>query len=547
MSLRRWILVLGLLLIAAPAMASVRAWLDRDVIGMGETVTLNIELQGATGAQPDLSPLDADFERLGVSSSAQVSIVNGARTASRLFAVALSPKREGLLPIPALSVGGESTAPLVLQVTPAAVSVGPGGDVFIEVEVDTTQPYVQQQIDYVVRLFFGVTVLDGQLDDPAPENVRVLRLGNDKSWQVERGGRRYSVVERRFALTPERSGKIQIAAPVFRGRGMDRNGMGGMFGGGLRLSARGEAIELDVRSAPAGAAQPWLPAQQVVLEWVDVPAATEVKAGEPLTIGLRLSAIGLGTDQLPDLDLPDLAGATVYPDQDSSRDSTDGGKLVSERVRRFAVVPQAAGVLRVVAPQLRWWDVSSDVERTATAQVLELQVVAATGASEAATVPPPEVAEPIGQPGGDSVTDTASNLWRALTLVFALAWILTLGWAWRRREVRPVPGAAPSPSVVQLPSLDAALRGGSLREVAQALRASAPEHLAAQRTSLAAGLDDPRQAEAVGRLERRLYAADPDDDAAILQALRAAFGRGPRWRSHAAKPRDAEPLPPLYG
>jgi hypothetical protein len=364
---------------------------------------------------------------------------------------------------------------------------------------------------------------------------------------VERGDRRYSVVERRFALIPERSGKVEIAAPLFRGRGMDRNGMGGMFGGGLRLSARGEAIELDVRSAPAGAAQPWLPAQQVLLEWVDVPATAEVKAGEPLTIGLRLSAIGLGADQLPDLGLPELAGATVYPDQDSSRDSTDGGKLVSERVRRFAVVPQAAGVLRVSAPQLRWWDVASDVERTATAQALELQVVAATGVPVEAAAPPPESAESIEQPGRDAATVTATNLWRAMAVVFALAWILTLGWAWRRRGVPPVPRAAPPPSVVQLPSLEAALRGGGLREIAQALRANAPGHLAAQRTALAVGLEDRQQAEAVERLERRLYAASSDDDAAILQALRAAFRRAPGWRNPAPQQRDAEPLPPLYG
>ena len=46
--------------------ASVRAWLDRGSMQLGETVTLNVEVSGdANAAQPDLTALAQDFELLG--------------------------------------------------------------------------------------------------------------------------------------------------------------------------------------------------------------------------------------------------------------------------------------------------------------------------------------------------------------------------------------------------------------------------------------------------------------------------------------------------
>ena len=39
------------------ALAQPRAWLDRDAVNAGETVTLNIETTSLSGAGPDYSPL----------------------------------------------------------------------------------------------------------------------------------------------------------------------------------------------------------------------------------------------------------------------------------------------------------------------------------------------------------------------------------------------------------------------------------------------------------------------------------------------------------
>ena len=92
--------------------AQVRAWLDRDSIRMGETVTLNVETDARGGSEPDFSALDQNFRRLGTSSNTQLSFVNGRQSARTLWAVALEPLHEGVIGIPAFAVGSESTTPL---------------------------------------------------------------------------------------------------------------------------------------------------------------------------------------------------------------------------------------------------------------------------------------------------------------------------------------------------------------------------------------------------------------------------------------------------
>ncbi|MGM3262639.1 BatD family protein, partial [Klebsiella pneumoniae] len=80
-------------------MAQPRAWLDRDHIVMGDTVTLNVESdQGA----PDFTPLRTDFDLSGQTSSRQVEWSNGSMQQRNLYGVALTPRRSGALVVPGL-------------------------------------------------------------------------------------------------------------------------------------------------------------------------------------------------------------------------------------------------------------------------------------------------------------------------------------------------------------------------------------------------------------------------------------------------------------
>ncbi|MEZ5581408.1 MAG: hypothetical protein R3F37_00205 [Candidatus Competibacteraceae bacterium] len=92
----------------------------------------------------------------------------------------------------------------------------------IEVQAEPADPYVQAQVQYTVRLLFAVPLLDGSLDAPQPANAVVERLGDDVSYETQRNGRRYRVIERRYALFAQRSG-ADDSALEFQGRVADNN------------------------------------------------------------------------------------------------------------------------------------------------------------------------------------------------------------------------------------------------------------------------------------------------------------------------------------
>lgn len=550
------LLALCLLLLATPLRAEVRAWLDRSDVALGETVTLNIEVQGAGVGQPDLAILQTEFDVLGTSSNSQISIVNGQRSATTLFAVALQPRREGVTTVPPLDVAGTRTEPLVLTVRPSPVSSGAGGDIFLEATVSPREPYVQQQAIYALKLYYAITVLDGQLDAPQPDGARVVRLGDDLKYQVERDGRRYVVIERRFAVVPERSGELALAAPRFEGRGIDRGGLGGMFGGGLRLSAVGEPLQLTVKPRPAAGAEPWLPAKSLSLAaGPDVPPQ-QVEVGQPLTLQIQLRAGGLAPEQLPELVLPPIDGAAVYPDQEVTRDRSTSDGLAGERSRRFAVVAQRPGVLEIPAMRIAWWNTDSDRAEVAELAARRIEVVA--GGSTPASIDPgatadAEDADAPPQLGDAAGPEAAAPWWQQPWPWMLLCLLLAGGWAfsvWRGRRRPPTtatvaaPRAAPPPQA-NAASLRSALRDGDLSAIAATLRAMAGPS-AHSLEDVAAALDDARQRNATLRLERCLYGDDADREGALAD-LQAAFARAPLWRAAPRAPRDADSeLPPLY-
>lgn len=556
--LRQFTLLMLLAVMAMPASAGVRAWLDRTEIALGETVTLNVQVDGAGADTPDFSILAQDFEVLGSSSSSQISISNGQRSASTLFAVGLSPLREGVLTLPPFEVAGERSEPLLLTVKPATVSTGAGGDVFIETDVQPREPYVQQEVIYTLRLFYAVGLIDGQLDAPAPAGVRVARLGEDSKYQVERGGRRYMVIERRFALTPERSGELRLDPARFSGRGMDRNGLGGMFGGGTRLAAAGDPVLLQVRPKPASAPAPWLPARSLKLDVLEAQAPTQAKVGEPVSLTLRLRAQGLSADQLPELALADIAGAAVYPDQETARDQSNAQGLATEKTRRFAIVPTAPGVLEIPEQVIEWWDVAADRAQRSVVPARRIEVRAADGSTAA---PPPagtdaaditaQSATPVSPPPPPSAPAAEPSwrdwAWPALSAFLALGWLLT---HWRARRARalmvhPAGQAAPVLHGRSGPDLGEALRRGDLPRIALALRGLAPADCGPGLDAIADRLEAEPQAQAVRLLERALYAQGDDGNELLLQ-LRTAFRSPPRWRPAGRRVTDPTQLPPLY-
>lgn len=546
------LLVSALSLLAPPLQAQqLRAWLDRDRIALDETATLNIEVEQAAADAPDWSPLLGEFRLSGHTSSRSFEYVNGVGRARTLFAVALQPRREGVIGIPGLRVGSRRTPPLTLTVTPpTATPARAGSAVFIEAEADAQQPYVQQAVGYTLRLYYATPLISGQLDQAAPDGASLQRIGEDVQYAREIAGRRYTVVERHYLLIPERSGPLAVPGAQFRGRGA-----GGffddLFGDDQReLQANGPPRMLTVRAIPASAPQPWLPLHALALRWQDAPR--QARAGAALAVTIEATVDGATAAQLPELQLPAIAGAQVFADPPQADEVFADGRPQVTLTRRFAIMPAQAGTLRIAGPELSWWDVRAGRARSATLPELRVQVAPALAASGNATV----AAAP-----GTAATSSADRDWMRVpgvqgrvrpwalaTVVFALLWLITLMWGLHRQPHPAAMAAADADADAAIPSAPAApvrlrraLDGGDLGEIAAALCALAQPPVA-DLDAVQARLDDAPQRDAVDALQRARWGGG--DAAAARTALRAAFRQGPRWRRSTA--RSVEALPPLY-
>lgn len=556
-----------MLLTCAPVGAVTRAWLDRDSANAGDVVMLNIETD-QRGVDPDYTPLRNDFALGAKSANQQMQVTNGSVTVRALFGVVLTPRKSGELIVPAIRVGNERTEPLRLQVGASASDAGSSAsgaaaaqgneDAFVQTQVDDPQPYVQQSVGVVVRLYFATQLASGELDLEAPDGASLQRIGDDVSSVKVLNNRQYNVVERRYLLVPERSGRLVLPSARFNGRSV-----GGFFDdyfgrGNGELSARSASIPLQVRAQPANAPQPWLPLRSLQLRYTTTPQ--RATAGEAAQLVVEASARGATQAQFPELPTPSVPDAQVFAEPPQYEERFVDGSPQLRLTRRYSIVPNRAGPLVVPGLQVAWWDVGAAAAKTAALPDLTLDVAAGSGAFAApapaptpAANPSPDNAAPTAAAGTLSLQQAAATQrpwgWIAAAIGFALLWIATLVWALLRRRggshgapvINASDAAAPGRRVTHgVAELRRALDTGGMDDVAAVLCGMAG---VIDIDSVLAALSDPAQQAAVAQMQRARWGGDGDVTSA-RSALREAFAKGPRWRHATAA--EPEVLAPLY-
>jgi hypothetical protein len=427
------------LLLAEAAGAAVVAELDRDRIVEGETVTLVFRSDDARqDLDPDVSSLERDFLIIDRRTETQLSIVGGQQTAVVRLVLTLEPRRSGDLVVPSVRFGDAATRPLSLRVEPAPeVAPGEMPPVFIEVEVRPVDSafYVHAQFGLVVRVFYQQNLTEAAISPPEPEHASV-RLLQETPYQAERGGERYRVLERRYAIFPERSGMLKIPEMKLSGRLVERRS-GGVWQPsvrGRRITVSSEALELQIEPRPAAfGGGDWLPARDLRLTQ-QISSSEALRVGEPVTRTVIVDVVGLEENMIGEPAWPGMENARIYPDQPQGITRDDGDWVLGHKEFRYAVVPETAGELVLPELTVEWWDTTANRPRSAVLPEHRLEVL------PAALVPTPAVTESVLSPALTAAGDAAGyetaartgTYWRWLTVLFAALWLLTL-LAWRLR------------------------------------------------------------------------------------------------------------------
>ncbi|KOR32343.1 hypothetical protein TI05_07880, partial [Achromatium sp. WMS3] len=283
---------------------------DRASIIEGESLNLSITATGSGQGHPDFTVLNKDFTILSQAQSTRMTIINGQTNSTREWQLVIIPKRNGNLTIPALHLGSTSSQPIKVEVLPEdkAGNIGKSSPIFLEVDTDTKTPYIQGQVIYTLRIFSKVPMQRASLREPRAENTILERLGDDRTYKAKRYGIHYSVIERRYAIFPQRSGLVTIEPPVFTVMIPEpktknlilrdpffRIPFGDPFS---RLSnpftrpiqKRGHSIILDVKPQPPGTHTPWLPAKALEISEIWQPNELKLRLGEAVTRTITIKA-----------------------------------------------------------------------------------------------------------------------------------------------------------------------------------------------------------------------------------------------------------------
>lgn len=528
---------------SSTALAQITARVDRDRLVQGETLTLILQTNDTRQSlDADLSILEGQFMVLDQRSETQMSIVNGQQSAVIRKMVTLEPVQSGRLVIPALKVGDQSTQAIVVQVDEAPPpDPGAPEPVFIEIILNPEQGpyYVHAQVGFTVRLFYQQSLTEAAISQPEPENASV-RLLDEVPFQADRGGHRYRVLERHYALFPERSGTMTIPPVVLSGRLVDRGSdrLWQPSRRGRRISVASESVTIEVEPRPASfSGDTWQPARSYRLG-EELSTSGEIRVGEPVTRTVIIDAVGLEENMIAEPVWAEIPDARIYPDQPQGISRDDGQWVLGHKEFRYAVVPETEGVLTLPELTVAWWDTQADQERISVLPARNVTVLPSE--SGVASAPSPGTGElsqaPLAGPGGS----VEGGHWRWLALMFAALWILTLGYAIRAPR-RPGPAAQTSVSEDEselLANLKKACSAGDSGAARRALRAWLKRYAPSWVTARTSLVDFSNQCgdESLAREIRALDAAGFSPAADAKWTGQGLFRALQEWRKTSSAP-----------
>ena len=529
-----------------------QAAVDRSTIRDNESFTYTIRAEGPVRDEPEVAPLEKQFDVLGRQSSSRIQILNGQTSQVTEWQYQLMPKPDvrGEVTLPPVRVGNVLTRPVTMRVQPQDTSGNAPADIFMELESQPKTVYVQAQVILTLRLFVSASVATGRATLTAPEvtggEAIVEKLGEDAQYQTTRAGRSFVVRERRYAIFPQQAMHLTIGPATFEAMVIPDRG----FSRVARF--RSGMLDLDVQPAvppPASmAGASWLPAHRVELseEWSD--DSPELPVGVPRTRRVTVEADGLLETQLPDLPLTQQPGIRLYADQpEMTRDVTPQG-FTSRHVVNMAVIAQTPGEVTLEPLRVPWWNV--DEQRWEVAELPGRTLTIAPSGE-----PPPASARAEAPAATAASAPSGRNPWPAVSALLAAGWLATaLAWAWSRRaggtaaakHGTPRGAEARSKSGKPLRDLEVACRVNDADAARRALLAWAEQRFpdAPPRSlgALAAALP-AEPAREVLDLEAHLYGAAAGAwDGGGLRGLLRAFDAD----SSSAGAAKEDPLVPLY-
>jgi len=414
------------------AASQVSATIDKNPVVVNESFVLKIIIDDDVNTNAlNTSVLLKDFIVGRTSVSSQTSMVNFKTTRTTTWSTLLIAKVAGDFVIPPLTIEGIKTQAIDVKVLAESdPQAEKQQDLFITSEVSASEVYVQQQLTLTVKLHFAAELKRGSLTEPSLNEATITQIGKDKESDTIINGRRYRVIERTYAISPQKSGEFVLKSPVFSGEilvpSTRRNNMFS-FSETKPVSVIGDEISLTILPIPDTFQGTWLPSNLLAIHQNWQPDVTTFKVGEPITRSITLTAAGLSEEQLPVLEMTVPKGLKVYPDQAQLHTGMSSGHLVSQKVRNFAIVASKSGEYQLPEINVPWWNTVTNRYQVATIAAQTITVLPNPDLELAPVIASSE--EIKDAPPTETIIVTKASwlqwLFLALWLLTALAWFIS--------------------------------------------------------------------------------------------------------------------------
>ena len=427
-----------LLLILAPQItfaAEINVSVDRNPVSLDESFQIIFTATESPDGDPDFSPLEQDFTLLSQSNNSSSSWINGRSSKKIQWTLNVMAKQSGDLVIPPVHFGNDASQSLPILVSEGMPNkaVNTDEDLFLEVEATPENPYIQSQVLYTLRLYTRVDISQARLNEPEAADAVIEKLGEDSSYNTPINGVNYSVTERKYAIFPQKSGKLTIKPLVLTAEVLTggRPGFNSFFNPQMTKTKQVEskAITLDVKPVPASfTGKHWLSAEQLVLKQEWSGDVQQMKVGEPLTRTLTLIAKGTTVGQLPELNTTVTSDALkAYPDQPVLKEQKKTDGMLAFKEEKIALIPSKAGDYKLPAIEIPWFNTKTQKIEIAKIPETTLTAIAAAGTQPAAIAPPVASATPQKIESGQVIkSPQQSNIWLWVSVFLAAGWLITV-------------------------------------------------------------------------------------------------------------------------
>lgn len=387
------LLFVHLVLISGAAAApSFNTTLDRNVVPVGETVTLSLVFEGAAPAgTPALPPIRNVAVAPGASQSTSYSFVNGQQSSTHTFSYTLVAQTVGDVIIPGLSaqVGGTTltSKPLTLKIVPTSAAPAAGNSIsnlaFLRLIVPKNEVFVGEPFPVEVHLYW-TAAQDIRMPQLRADGFSVGAMPKPAQTRTQIGGTVYNLAVFKLTAAAARSGDLSLGPvegnltvliPVSNQR-RSRDPFESIFGGPQYqqrpTTIASDVVRMKVLPLPTDNVPEGFNGAIGSYQLIVTAGPTNLGVGDPITVRAKIT----GRGPLESLIFPPQThwrDFNTYP-ATATVETTDELGLVGSKTFEQVVIPQNHEVSVLPPFKFSFFDTTTKRYRTLSGPPIPLDV-----------------------------------------------------------------------------------------------------------------------------------------------------------------------------